>query len=266
MQVWVELALIENFCMDFVLLFCAKLVSKNPAHLARVAFGSAFGACFAVAFPLFNLSGMWAVVVKIISGLIICLISGKFKSFKAYLKLSALFTAFTFVLGGALIAVFSLTGLDYSPASGYILSSVPIGIPLFFGLLLIIFARKLSARLKKTQRQEVNCRIWLNGESVEINGFFDSGNKVKKGGVPVSVIPLATAVKIIDITRIKDEVKIHTVAGSKKLKVFTADKIEIHEGENVNTLNKVLIGISPHTSGVAVLHPDLLEDISCSKK
>ena len=66
MQVWVELALIENFCMDFVLLFCTKLVSKNPAHIARVAFGSVLGACFAVAFPLFNLSGVWGVVVKII--------------------------------------------------------------------------------------------------------------------------------------------------------------------------------------------------------
>lgn len=266
MQVWVELALIENFCMDFVLLYCAKLVSKNSAHVARIAVSSALGACFAVAFPLFGLDGVWAVVVKIISGLIICLISGKFKSFKAYLKLSALFTAFTFVLGGALIAVFSLTGLDYSPASGYVLSSVPVGIPLFFGLVLIIFARKLSARLKKTSRQEVKCRIWLNGAFVDINGFFDSGNKVQKGGVPVSVIPLISAVKITDVERIKEEVKIHTVAGSKKLKVFTADKIEIYEGENVNTLNKVLIGISPHTAGVAVLHPYLLEDISCSKK
>lgn len=266
MQVWVELALIENFCMDFVLLYCAKLVSKNPAHIARIAFGSAFGACFAVAFPLFNLNGVWAVVVKIISGLIICLISGKFKSFKAYLKLSALFLAFTFVLGGALIAVFSLTGLDYSSGSGYILSSVPIGIPLFFGLVLIILSRKLSARLKKTSRQEVTCRIFLNGEFVELNGFFDSGNKVSHNGVPVNVIPLTSAVKITDVTCIKDEVKIHTVAGSKKLKIFTADKIEIHEGDKVSTVKKVLIGISPHTAGVAVLHPDLLEDILCSKK
>ncbi|MCX4287834.1 MAG: hypothetical protein OSJ68_11225, partial [Clostridia bacterium] len=60
--------------------------------------------------------------------------------------------------------------------------------------------------------------------------------------------------------RIKDEVKIHTVAGSKKIKVFTADKIEIYSGEKVNVVKGVKIGISPRTAGTAVLHPDLMED------
>lgn len=251
-----ELALLENFCMDFVLLYCAKLVCKNPAHTARVIASAVLGACFAVAFPLFNLVGGWAVSVKIVSGLIICLISGKFKSFKAYFKLTAVFIGFTFLLGGALIGVFALAGLDYSPASGYIISSVPVGIPLFFALMLVIFARKLGARLKKTSKTEVTCRIWSDGGSVEVDGFFDSGNKVSKNGVPVSVIPLGSAMKITDVTRIKDEVKIHTVAGSKKLKVFTADKIEIYGGDKVNTVKDVLIGISPHAK-TAVLHPDL---------
>ena len=260
MQVYIELALVENFCMDFTLLYCAKLVSKNPAHVMRIIISSVLGACFAVAFPLFNLKGVWAVCVKIISGLIICFLSGKFKSFKAYFKLTAVFLAFTFVLGGALIAVFALAGLEYSNGGGYILSSVPIGIPLFFALVLIILARKLGARLKKTDKSQVSCKIYSGEKFIELSGFFDSGNCVSHMGRPVSVIPLTSALKIVDESRIKESVKIHTVAGSKKLKIFTADKIEINSGEKINVVKNVLIGISPHASGVAVLHPDLMED------
>ena len=65
MQVYVELALLENFCMDFTLLYCAKLVSKNRAHVLRLVIASVFGACFAVVFPLFKSGSVLSVIIKI---------------------------------------------------------------------------------------------------------------------------------------------------------------------------------------------------------
>lgn len=260
MRVYVELALLENFCMDFTLLYCAKLVCKNRASFYRVAFAAAAGACFAVVFPLFSLKGAWAAVVKLVSGAAICLLAGKFKGVKAYLKLTAVFCAFTFVLGGAMIAIFSLTKTSFSHGSGYVISSVPVGIPLFGALILIICARKIAKRLKKADKSTVSCRIFSGGKSVFLSGFFDSGNSVYCSGRPVSVIPLTAALKIIDESAIDGEVKIHTVAGSKKIKIFTADKIEIYSGEKTETVKDVKIGISPRPVKGAVLHPDLLEE------
>ncbi len=260
MQVYIELALLENFCVDFTLLYCAKLVCKNPVKIWRIAFSSVLGACFAVVFPLFGLNGIAAFAVKIISGVAICLLCGKFKRFKAYFKMTAVFFGFTALLGGALIAVFTLAGWDYKPGEGYLLSSVPIGVPMFCALILIIIARKIALKLKKTDKTEVNCKIYLGEKAVAISGFYDSGNRVYHQGQPVSVIPLIDAMKIIDESGIKDTVKIHTVAGSKKLKVFTADRIEIYKGDTANVVKDVKIGISPHASGKAVLHPDLIEE------
>ncbi|MDE6598244.1 MAG: sigma-E processing peptidase SpoIIGA [Clostridia bacterium] len=260
MQVYIELALIENFCMDFTLLYCAKIVCKNPAHILRVICAAAIGACFAVIFPLFKLSGVWAVVVKVVSGLAICFLGGKFKNFKAYAKMAAAFLGFTFVLGGAIIAIFALTGKNYLSGAGYVLSSVPIGIPLFGVLILIIVARKIAAKFKKADKTEVDLKIFSGEKCVSLSGFFDSGNRVYHRGRPVSVIPLTAALKIIDESRIKDSVKIHTVAGSKKLKIFTADKIEISAGDKINTVKDAIIGISPYAASGAVLHPDILEE------
>lgn len=262
MQVYVELALIENFCIDFTLLYCAKLVSKNRASVWRVAFAAAFGACFAVLFPLFRLKRALAIAIKLISGAIICAFAGKYAKVKAYLKMTAIFLSFTFVLGGALIAVFSLSGTSFDKGGGYLLSSVPIGVPMFCALMLIIAARKIANKLRKAGRITVSLRIFSGGKSVELSGFFDSGNKVYYSGQPVSVIPITAALELVDESRINNTVKIHTVAGSKKLKIFTADKIEIYEGEKTDTVKNAIIGISPNPTGDAVLHPDLLEDMN----
>ena len=258
MQVYIELAVIENFCMDFTLLYAAKLAVKNPAPFWRILIGAVLGAAFAVTFPLFKLGAAWSVVVKITSGFLICLVAGKFKGVKSYLKFSFAFLIFTAILGGALIGVFSLAGLDYAAGEGFILSKIPIGIPLFGALLIIIGARKLASRLRKSNKEVVALRIYSGGSCAEVKGFFDSGNKVYCRGAPVSVIPKDVAQKILPAARIESGVKIHTVAGSKIMEVFTADRVEVDFGEKKQTFERVKIGVSPNRITKAVLHCDLL--------
>ena len=260
MQVYVELALLENFCMDFTLLYCAKLVAKNAAGWKRMSVASALGACFAVLFPLFNLPAVWSVIIKILSGLILCLAAGKFKKIKGYVKFSVIFLAFSAALAGALIGIFSLAGIAYEEGGGYILSSVPIGIPLFGALLFVIAARIIKNKFSKGSKKEVACRIYAGQLSVSLSGFFDSGNKVSYRGSPVSVIPKECARKIVDIERITEGVKIHTVAGSKIIKVFTADRLEVDFGDKTEVYKGVIIGVSHAPISCAVLHPDILEE------
>lgn len=260
MQVYVELAIAENFCMDFTLLYAAKVAAKNPTGIFKIVAASVVGACFAVLFPLLKVGAVWSVVIKIASALVLCVIAGKFKSFKSYLKFTAVFLAFSALLGGALIGIFALTGLDYAAGEGYLLSKIPIGIPLFGALIIIIFARRLAEKLKKRHANEVVCRIYAGQSQVEIKGFFDSGNKVYCRGAPVSVIPQAQASKLLSQKSIESGVKIHTVAGSKTMDVFTADRVEIDFGQKKRIFSGVKIGVSPHRIDKAVLHCDLLED------
>lgn len=260
MQVYVEFALIENFCMDFTLLYCAKLVCKNPAGWRRIALGAAGGAVFAVVFPLFTLPAVASVAVKILSGAVICAVAGRYRRLKSYFVFTAAFTGFTFAVGGALIAVFALAGVNYQSGAGYLISSVPIGVPAFFAVTAVMFARKLKRRLTVSEKSEVTVKLYSGNDSVEFCGFFDSGNRVSYRGSPVSVIPLSAAAQIIDAASISSSVKIHTVTGSKKLKVFTADKMEIRYADKVSVLKNVTVGISPRPIASAALNPDLMEE------
>lgn len=262
MQVFVELAIAENFCMDFTLLYCAKAAVKNPCGVFRIAVASALGACFAVVFPLFALSGAWAQVIKILAGGALCLIAGKFNSVKGYLKFTTVFLIASFALGGLLIGIFSLADVAYDEGGGVILSSVPVGIPLFFALVFVVAVRRIARKMIANHAKiEVNLRIFVGEKCVSAVGFYDSGNKVYDFGQPVSVVPRFVAEQLVEVEGIKTFTKIHTVAGSRKIAVFTADKIEIDEGEKTRTLKKVRLGVAPNAIAQAVLHPDLAEGI-----
>ena len=260
MQIWAELAVAENFAMDFTLLYAAKSAVKNSARVRRIAFASVLGAAFAVIFPIIKMPAAAAVAVKILSGFLICAVGGKFFSFKGYLKFSAAFMLLSALLAGAIYGVFSLFGLSYEEGGGFILTSVPVGLPLLGALIVIICAKKLAAKFSKGDKTQVSCVIFSGGKSAKVGAFFDSGNRVYLHGEPVSVIPLKVAQKLVDIGRINDEVKIHTVAGSQKIKVFTADKLQVSFGEKTQTYRAVKMGISPAEIDRAVLHPDLRED------
>ena len=260
MQVYIEYALAENFCMDFCLLFAAKAITKNRTGLWRIGIASALGACFAVVFPLFGTGGWLATIIKLIAGAALCAAAGIFQRVRAYLKFTAVFSLITFALGGGLIAVFSLTGMSYEQGGGVILSSVPVGIPLFAALVLALAVKKIASKfISKRAKVSVACRIYAGQCSVKVQAFFDSGNKVYRAGSPVSVISQSDAEKIVNVDGIKNFVSVHTVAGKGKLPVFTADKIEIDYGERVVTLRGVLFCVSPSAEGRAVLHPDIAE-------
>ncbi len=259
MQVYAEYALLENFCMDFALLFCAKAVTKNACGYRRIAFAALLGACFAVIYPLFGLNTAWGLVVKILSGGAICAVAGKYTRFFGYVKFAAVFAAATFLLGGALIALFSLTGAQYESGNGYILSSIPIGIPLFCAVVLAIVIKSVAKKLKGRVRGEYMCTVRVGEREVNCAGFYDSGNKVYCGGRPVSIIPAFAAEKLVDVNGIKTFVDIHTVTGKGKIAVFSADSLILREGENERELRGVSFGVSPRRITKIVLNSDLSE-------
>ncbi len=259
MQVYAEYALAENFCMDFALLYCAKAACKNPCGFRRIALASALGAGFAVVFPLFGLGAAWGIVVKILSGAAICAVAGKYSKLWGFIKFSAVFAASTFVLGGALIALFTKFGVSYEGGDGYLLSSVPVGIPLFCAVVLMIIIRKAAARIGGRVKGEVTCIISLDGKRATCAGFYDSGNKVYCGGVPVSMIPKDVAEKIIDARGIKTFVDIHTVAGKGSVPVFRADSLTLCDGQNRREIRGASFGIAPDRIRKIVLHSDISE-------
>jgi hypothetical protein len=120
--------------------------------------------------------------------------------------------------------------------------------------------KKLSQKIaKKFTKKQVSCRIYAGQSCERTVGFYDSGNCVYYLGSPVCIIDKSVANALVDVKNIKTFVNIQTVAGNKKIAIFTVDKIEIDDGNKIDVFYKVKMGVSERRIKCAVLHPDLSE-------
>jgi hypothetical protein len=225
-----------------------------------VFFAAVVGACFAVVIPLLSINNILAAVIKVLFGIGMCAVAAKYNSFKNFLKFLLWFFAVCGVVAGVLFGLFFLLGIEYQQGTGYILSSVPVGVPMFLALVIFLACKHLAKKLKAINKKCVRCHIYAGELCFDVSGFFDSGNSVYLLGEPVSIIPKSVAYKIIDKKSIKESVKIHTVAGSKKIDVFTCERLEIVQDNKTVVHRGVKLGIGGGDLTKIILHPDLLEE------
>ena len=108
MVVYVEYAFLENFLLDFILLYISMRASRIKTKLWRLFLSAGIGGVFAVVFPLFPLNEGGRYALKWATGFLLCFVAfGEIKGGNAWGRyaLSCLFFFFsTFCFGGALTA------------------------------------------------------------------------------------------------------------------------------------------------------------------
>ena len=101
-KVYVEFVLLDNFLMDFLLLYLALRFSEKKARLGRVCGGAALGAVYAAA--AVALPFLQSFPCKLLVSLLMLLCARTWKPWKNFLRTAALFYAATFLFGGACFA------------------------------------------------------------------------------------------------------------------------------------------------------------------
>lgn len=188
MAVYIEYAILDNFIIDFILLFAVKKTLKLPTKNIWLILSAILGTVFAVVLPLLSLPSVLVVMLKgVVLPLMCILLCINCK--KRYLYSILLTLAYTFVLGGILFALLLITS-DYTLVGGTITynADFPISVYLLalclFGYLayrLIKYLKLFAAKHNKIY----NCKIDFLENTYRIEGFFDSGNILEKDGLPV---------------------------------------------------------------------------------
>ena len=258
MTVYIEYVLIDNFVIDFFLLSAAfSITGKNDKAVKRI-LAAISGAVFALVYPLITDLGFLTVILKIVMGLIVVFSAAKYNSLKEYYVNCVVFFALTFSVGGAVIGVFSLLGLNYNGETAIAFSVIPV--------YLIIRAIKGVVKYFFTRAEEENnayeCEITLNENTVKLKGFMDTGNSVYDGDSPVVICNKKTALKIMGktVTGIKT-VNLFTVAGKFSAPAFKVDEIKIFIKDKPNIFNNVTVAAVKNagTGYDVILHPALTE-------
>lgn len=111
MTVYVDILIILNTLVNYFMLLAVKKITRENTSRLRLLFGALAGGVSSLLIFAEHL-GVLMTVIKILTSLLMVLISFKFISFKKFLKNSAWLFFISFIFGGLMLAVYFCFNLD----------------------------------------------------------------------------------------------------------------------------------------------------------
>ncbi len=174
--------------MDSLLLVATHLTLRKKLRWWRLLLAAVCGVAITVCTPLVN--GAWTYVLKAICLVVITFVAN---GRRFWLRYVLVFSAYTALLGGTIVALFWILQIDFDvntsisyfhgvPISLYILAVVLFATSVYLVVVYIRNARKHDAFM---------CRVtvsWQGNIVQDKKAFLDSGNSLCVGGVPVCFV------------------------------------------------------------------------------
>ena len=191
MTVYIDVVLLENLCMNYIILFGTAYITKIKRKHVRIFFSSLVGAIYAILayagiFPIYaNL------VVKIILSICMVYIAFSPKTIKGMLKELVVFYLVSFSLGGCAFALlYMVKPQNILMKDGVLIGTYPIKIALLGGVVgfTITYIAFRVVKKKMTQKELIySIKIVLGNKQLETLVMLDTGNMLKD---PLSNLPV----------------------------------------------------------------------------
>lgn len=194
MTIYIDIIIVENLIMNYIILYATGLISKNKISHLRIIFASIIGAIYAVTEYISKLNIYSNILLKIILSIVIVFIAFYPQNVKKMFKLLVLFYLTTFTFGGvATYLIYVLKPQNIIIKNGmyvgtYVLKVIFIGA--IVGTIILIIAFKFAKN--KITKKDMICKvkIKLNGKEIVLDTMVDTGNMLKEPltGNPVVVV------------------------------------------------------------------------------
>lgn len=236
MEVYIELAFLQNFVIDGALLYATQSVLGYRVSVRRILIAAFTGATFAIVYPLFSYPAVVGWGIKLSSGAAICLISSAENGFLRQMRSLAIFFLFSALLAGATYA---------TPFAGK-LCAVCLSFAAFWAAKRV---KELFRRRLEIKRLVYDCVLCVKGKELALRGFLDTGNRIYHRGKPVCILAGKTAGELfVDFSKsghtAYEKIILNTVNGRKETIVFEAECLRIYSEGRVHTIEKAMIGLS----------------------
>ncbi len=275
MTVYGDVLFFINFSINLLILYATGKIGRVTVKNARLLFGSALGALYAVLMFFPRLSFGYSMVAKFLFSLFVIAVTFNLSGFRLYIKTVGIFYLVTVCLGGGVMAIFYFTNagakLGAVVKNGILYFSLPMSVLLSAVALSYIGVhlgwRFLGRRLGKSELYR-KIGIVLGDREVWIDALLDTGNALTEpfSGAPVIVAEYQRLLSILPpsiseaykegkepmVEAIQDE----SLRGRLRLIPFTSlgrehgmllgfcpDKVQVLENESLRDMQTVVVGI-----------------------
>lgn len=239
--IYADVLFFINCSMDFLALYLAARLLHREIHTGRLLAAAALGALYAI-LTLYLSVGNFAVMLANIAASAVLVLVGLFphRRWRDYLSGIAVFYGVSFLLGGAMTALYNLVNsflfsdkvhafgnfldveAELSFGGFFLLAAASAGISFFFGRLFV------RSRARQTARVELE----LASRRVRISLLVDSGNLLCDpiGGKPVLVVSFAAVEPILYAelraffaNPVPDRIALLSRDGARRVRVIPAE-------------------------------------------
>ena len=275
MTIYIDIVLIENLIMNYIILYATGIITKNKIKKIRLLISSFIGAIYVAVQYITNFKIYSNIIIKIILSILMVFIAFKPQNIKQMGKKLVLFYLTTFTFGGvATYLIYVIKPQDIIIKNGifvgtYVLKTIFLGAIL--GTIIIIIAFKISK--SKMTKKDMLCKtkIKLEEKEITINTMLDTGNMLKEpiSGIPVIVVERTSLYELIpkeilnhteeilggDFRKVPEEIKNKYISKLKMIPFSSlgkqngmllgikAEKIEVLNENYENDRKDVIIGI-----------------------
>lgn len=198
MTIYVDVVLLENLCMNYIILFGTGYIIKLKIKHLRILASSVIGAVYAIlayagVFPLYA-----NIFVKIILSICMVYIAFNPRNIKGMIKELIVFYLVSFALGGCAFALlYIVRPQDIFMKDGVYIGTYPIKIAFLGGIVGFIITyiafKVVKSRMSKNELI-YDMKIKINGKELTTKVMLDTGNMLKD---PISKNPVALIEKNI---------------------------------------------------------------------
>jgi len=191
--IYLDVILLENICMNYIILFATGMISKAKIKKVRLLLSSLLGGIYAVLSfaPVLEIYSNF--IMKIVLSITMIHIAFYPKKLKLLLKQLILFYLVSFAFGGcAFCLLYFIRPENILMRNGYLTGTYPIKIALLGGIVGFVIVNIAFSLVKvKLRKKDMFCEIEIhfNQKSVTIKAMIDTGNLLKDpiSGMPVIV-------------------------------------------------------------------------------
>ena len=191
MTIYIDIVLIENLLMNYIILFATGIILKIEAKHIRLILASLVGAIYTIiayvsAFKIYS-----NIFLKFILSLMIIYIALNPKSIKKLFKYTLIFYLTSFVFGGAAFAlIYIVKPQEILKNNGLVLNSNSlkvIFISAIIAFVIIIIGFKIVKNKISSKDMFCDIKIKLNQKQIETKAMIDTGNFLKE---PITNTPV----------------------------------------------------------------------------
>lgn len=191
MTIYVDVVLIENLIMNYIILLATGLILKQKIKHIRLIIASLLGAIYSIVAYASVLEIYSSLILKAILSIIIVYIAYNPQNLKKMWKDILIFYLTSFVFGGVAFAlIYIVKPQDILMKNGIFLGTYPLK-TVILGAIVGFVIITTAFKLVKTQisKKDMFCeiKIKLNGEIINAKAMIDTGNLLKE---PITNTPV----------------------------------------------------------------------------